>query len=138
MPATSVNYLAVLVSAIAVFLVGAVWYSPLLFGKMWVEEHGFTPEKVAAMRAVAGRAYSVSFLCYLVMAFVMALLVAWTGVTTPEGGSRLGAVVWLGFAATIGLTASMFSEKPITIFLLDAGYQLVYLMIMGTILAAWR
>ena len=43
-----------------------------------------------------------------------------------------------GFAATIGLTANMFSEKKLAAWLIDAGYQIVYLMVMGAILVAWR
>jgi hypothetical protein len=32
----------------------------------------------------------------------------------------------------------MFSEKPLATWLIDAGYQIVYLMVMGAILVAWR
>jgi hypothetical protein len=53
-------------------------------------------------------------------------------------GTFLGFLVWIGFLATLGLTAHMVSEKPWSIYLIDAGYQLVYAMVMGTILAAWR
>jgi hypothetical protein len=50
----------------------------------------------------------------------------------------LGSLVWAVFAFTIGLTGNMFSDKPLSAFLLDTGYQLVYLNVMGGILAAWR
>ena len=133
-----VNVLAVLVAAIVVFVIGGLWYSPLLFGKVWMRAHGHTPERMEAMRASVGRAYGLSFLCYLVMAAVMAILIGATDTVTALGGMRLGAVCWLGFAATIGLTANLFSEKPLATYLLDAGYQLVYLIVMGAILATWR
>ena len=133
-----INLLAVLVAAIATFVLGGLWYSPLLFGKVWVRAHGYTPEKMEAMRAGVGRSYAVSFLCYLVMATVMALLIGATDTVTALGGVRLGAVCWLGFAATIGLTANLFSDKPLATYLLDAGYQLVYLTVMAAILASWR
>ena len=83
-------------------------------------------------------AYGVSLLSYLVMAWVLAVLLDLAGIVRVVGGIRLGALCWLGFAATIGLTANMFSEKPLSTYLIDAGYQLVYLMAMGGILAAWR
>jgi hypothetical protein len=133
-----VNLLAVLVAAIAVFVIGGLWYSPLLFGKAWMRAHGHTPEKMEAMRAGVGRAYGLSFLCYLVMAVVMAVLIGATDTVTALGGVRLGALCWLGFAATIGLIANLFSDKPLATYLLDAGYQLVYLTVMGAILASWR
>lgn len=133
-----INLLAVLVAAVATFVLGGLWHSPLLFGKVWVRAHGYTPEKMESMRAGVGRTYAVSFLCYLVMATVMALLIGATDTVTALGGVRLGALCWLGFAATIGLTANLFSDKPLATYLLDAGYQLVYLSVMGAILASWR
>ena len=86
-----------------------------------------------------GRAYGVSFVCYVVMA-------ARDGDPDPphgrdlraDGGVKLGALIGVGFAATVGLTANMFSEKPLATWLIDAGYQIVYLMVMGAILVAWR
>ena len=84
------------------------------------------------------RAYVVSALCYFVMAYVVALLASYTNSTTVVQGLWLGLLAWLGFAATIGLTGNMFSEKPIAAWVIDAGYQLAYLLIMGALLAAWR
>jgi Protein of unknown function (DUF1761) len=133
-----IHILPVVVSAVAVFVIGALWYSPILFGKQWVKAHGHTPEKLQAMRASMGRAYGVSFLCYLVMAAAMSILIGRMGIFLPIGGVKLGAVIGFGFAATIGLTANMFSEKPLAAYLIDAGYQIVYLMVMGVILTVWR
>ncbi len=133
-----VNFLAVLVSAVVAFLLGAVWYSPLLFAKQWIAIHADTPAKLKAMQASAKKVYAVSFVCLLVMALAMSLLVAITHMTAVTAGIKLGLLCWLGFAATIGLMANMYSGKPIKAFLLDAGYQLVYFAVMGAILAAWH
>ena len=80
----------------------------------------------------------VSLFCYLVMAFVLAVLVSYTGVSTVLQGAFLGFLVWIGFLATLGLTAHMFSEKPFSTYLIDVSYQLVYAVVMGVIIAAWR
>ena len=133
-----VNILAVLVSALATFAVGALWYSPAFFGKQWVKAHGYTPEKIEAMKAGAPRAYGVSLVCYVVVAAALAVLIERIGIQGVVGGIKLGALCWLGFAATIGLTANMFSEKPLSTYLIDVGYQLVYLVVMSGILVAWR
>ena len=134
----TIHWLPVIGSAVAVFAIGALWYSPVLFGKAWVKAHGHTPEKIAAMRATMGRAYGVSFVCYVVMAVAMAILLKRMDVIYVRGGVKLGALIGVGFAATVGLTANMFSEKPLATWLIDAGYQIVYLMVMGAILVAWR
>ena len=138
MPEFQINYLAVGVAALATMLIGAVWYSPLLFSKLWMKAHGYSEDDVEQMRKSLGRAYMVSLFCYVLMAFVFAVLVSWTGVSTVLEGAFLGLLVWIGFLATLGLTANMFSEKPLSTYLLDAGYQLVYAVVMGVILAGWR
>ncbi len=138
MPEFQINYLAVGVAALATVFIGALWYSPLLFHKLWVKAHGYSEEKVEQMRKTAGRAFMVSLFCYLVMAFVLAVLVSWTGVSTVPQGAFLGLLVWIGFLATLGLTAHMFSGNRLSTYVIDAGYQLVYAVVMGVILAAWR
>jgi len=134
----SVRIFPVLVSAIAVFVLGALWYSPFLFGRAWVKAHGFTEETITRMRASAGRAYAVSFVCYLIMALAMSILIGRMDVRMLVGGVKLGAVLGIGFAAPLALTASMFSEKRLSAWLIDAGYQITYLILMGVILVAWR
>ena len=134
----SLRILPVLVSAIAVFAIGALWYSPLLFGKAWARAHGLSEEKLERMRASAGPAYATSFACYLVMAAAMSILIGRMDITMLRGGVKLGALLGLGFAATIGLTANVFSDKPLSAWLIDAGFQLAYLIVMGVILVAWR
>lgn len=130
-----VNYVAVVVAAVGTFILGALWYSPVLFGKAWVAAHGYGPDQIEAMRKGAGKAYTVSLLCYLVMAWVMGVLVTRIGIDSLIGGIKLGALCWLGFAATIGLTAHMFSERKLATYVIDAGYQLAYLLLMGMVLA---
>ncbi len=133
-----INYLAVGVAALATIFIGALWYSPLLFHKFWVKAHGYSEEKVEQLRKTAGRAFIVSLFCYVVMAFVLAIFVSYAGVSTVLQGALLGLLVWIGFLATLGLTAHLFSEKRWSTYLIDAGYQLVYAVVMGVILAAWR
>lgn len=133
-----INIWAVIVSAVVAFVVGAVWYSPLLFAKQWMEAHGHTPEKLAVLQKQARRDYAVSFVCFLVMAGAMSLLVAITHMSAVSAGIKLGVLCWLGFAATIGLTANLYSNLPLKAFAIDAGYQLVYFILMGAILAGWH
>ena len=135
MPEFQINYLAVGGAALATIFIGALWYSPLLFGDRWAKAHGYSEEQ---LKENFGRAFIVSLFCYVVMAFVLAVLVSYTGVSTVPQGAFLGLLVWVGFLATLGLTAHTFSGKPSSTYLIDAGYQLVYAVVMGVILAAWR
>ena len=134
----SINYLGVVVSAIVIFAIGALWYSPMLFGRQWIAAHGYTPEKLAEMRQGMGKAYGITFVCYLVLAAVMNILINRMLIATALGGVKLGAIIWLGFAATIGLTANVFSEKRFAVYLIDTTYQLMYLIAVAVVLAVWR
>jgi len=117
MPTANINILAVLVAAALTFVLGMVWYSPALFARQWMAAQGYTPEKLEEMkRKGMTRVYAVSVLCSLVTAYVVALLASYT----------------------IGLTANLFSEKPLAAWVIDAGYQLAYLMLMGALLSLWR
>ena len=133
-----INILAVLASAVATFAIGALWYSPFLFGKQWIEFNQVTPDKVEAMRKGAARLYGLSFLCYVVLAAVFAILIRMVHLETVLGGAKMGAMLWVGFVATLGLTASLYQGKPLKAFALDAGYQLVFMVVMGLILTAWH
>ncbi len=133
-----INFIAVLAAAVGTFALGALWYSPLLFAKAWVAAHGFSPEQVEAMRKNTGPAYGVTFVCWLAMAAALAVLTRRIGVDSVLGGLKLGALCWAGFAATVGLSGHMFSERRLPAYLLDTGYQLVSLLGMGIILAIWQ
>lgn len=132
------HVLALVVAVVATFALGALWYSPLVFGNMWVRAHGYSPERLERMKKRAPRAYGISFVAFLVMAHVLAYLALRVGVGTALGGAKLGFLVWVGFAATIGLTSWVYSDKPFTTYLIDAGYELVYLIVMGAIIGGWR
>lgn len=138
MPNVTVNYLAVVVAALAAWILGALWYSPALFGKQWAAAQGFTPERMETMRQGMARKYLVTLVCLLIMAWVMAAFIDRMGILGAIGGVKLGGVVWLGFVATTGLTAQQFSGKPTGVFVIEVAYQLVYMVLMGVILAVWR
>jgi hypothetical protein len=119
MPQVHINYPAVVVAAVVAFIVGGLWYSPLLFAKQWIKAHGYTEEEVKQMQKSAGKAY------YLHLSICVQ-------------GLKLGLLLWAGFAFPLGLMANMFSDKRISVFVIDAGYQLVYLLLMGAILTVWQ
>ena len=121
----------------ATMMLGGLWYGPF-FGKLWMGVHGYTTEQLEEMKKGMGKAYGLSFVCYLVMATVMSILIGMVGISTPSGGLCVAFYCWLGFAATIGLTSHLFSDKKPAAYLIDVGYQLAYMLAMGAILGAWR
>ncbi len=94
-----INYLAVLVAALAMFVIGAAWYTPLLFAKAWMKELGLKKEDFAKQNML--KTFGGSFLLMLVMSFNLAAFfgpeVDW------QAGMIYGALTGIGWvAAAIG------------------------------------
>lgn len=138
MPHVHINYLAVIVAAVVAFVLGGLWYSPILFAKPWVRAHGFSEERVKEMQAGAAKAYAISFICQLLIALAVGALIGYLRLERCVQGLRLAVLLWAGFAFPLGLMANIFSGKKITVFYIDAGYQLVYFLVMGSILTVWH
>ncbi|MFQ5489645.1 MAG: DUF1761 domain-containing protein [Phycisphaerae bacterium] len=133
-----VNWLAVLVSAVATFVIGGIWYAAL-FGKAWAALNGHDEAALAEMGKQQGRNFATFFAGDLVMATVLSVLIANSSVVTSAGpGALLGGLCWLGIAATIGLSKAFANGKPVGAWLLDTGHELVCLVTMGAILGGWR
>ena len=129
-----VSPLGVLLAAVVTFLIGMLWYSPLLFAKSWVSLNGYTPEKLAEMKQGAGKAYGVSFLAYLVLGIGVGALVV--GESALDG-AEIGVQLWLFVVMPISLTGLVFSGRRFGAWLIDAMYQFTYLAAMGAILSRW-
>lgn len=134
-----INYPAVFVSALAYWMLGAVWYSPLLFERSFIALKGWTPEQIEAVRASshAGEIGS-ALLVSLVTAYVLAHFVKFTGAETARSGVLAGFWLWLGFVATTNLSTVLFEGRPLGLYLINNGYHLVGLLGMGALLAVWR
>lgn len=128
------NYPAVLVSAIAYWLLGAVWYA-LLFGKPWMTLEGIPVEKLQAANPVAP--YIISFLLNLLIAYVLSQLCLWRNATTAARGAALGILLWIGFVGPITYSTYMYELRPWQLFAINGFYPLVGLALMGAILGAW-
>lgn len=132
------NWLAIAAVSIGAFMLGALWYHPILFGKAWVRANGFTEADMAKMQGSAAKAYVTTFLGQVVLAVVLNILIALVMIVRWQGGLKLGLLCWLGFVATTGLGGVMFGGRKLMSFIIDGGYQLVYMALMGAVLAGWR
>ena len=133
-----VNNVAVIVSGVAIFVLGGLWYSPLLFAKRWVALIGKTEEELKANAGAMPLNYVLVFLCGVVTSWIMALVV---GNFAPAGafdGAKIGALCWLGFAGATSFGTALFGGKPKALWLIDSGFNLVAFTISGIIIATWR
>jgi hypothetical protein len=134
----SVNYLAVLVATVVQMIVGGLWYSPLLFGKMWIKLSGLSQKQLEECKKKGmGKSYALMFLGALVMNYVLAHFVAYTGATTFTLGMQTGFWIWLGFLATTTMGMVLWDNKPWSLYVLNNGYHLIVLLLTGGLLAVW-
>ena len=135
--AVVINYVAVLVAAVASMVIGGLWYSPLLFGKQWMKMMNIDPKDASKMKHEAKKSYALGFVSSLVMSYVLAHFVDYTAATTAVGGLQLGFWVWLGFTATLQFGSVLWEGKSWNLFLLNTANSLVTLLAMAVILAVW-
>jgi hypothetical protein len=135
-----VNYLAVLVCGVIIFMLGGLWYSPLLFAKKWMALMGFTEDHITKAMANTSMAaqYASVFFCGMITSLVMAVIVNQWPDPSALHGALVGALCWLGFAGATSYGTSLFSMKPKQLWLINSGYNLVCFVIAGAILGAWR
>ena len=132
-----VNFLAVLVAAIASFVVGWAWYSPLLFYKPWMRLRGHSPETGGNMQMPYG-VMAVEFVSMLLVAYFVAEFAGWVGASTTTGGLVLAFWIWLGFYATTLLGGVLWEKVPVKLYAIGAGRWLVSLLVMGAIIGSWH
>lgn len=138
MTMADINLFAAAAAAIVSLGIGALWYSPVMFGRAWATANGYTREKLEFFKTNLGRIYLSSFIAYVATAVVLSILMVRLDMTSVGGGMAVGVMCWFGFVAAIGLTANMFSDRPLMAYAIDTGYQLVYLVSMGALLGLMR
>ena len=127
----------VLVTAIISMAIGAFWYSPLGFGKVWTTLMGFSDEAMQkAKEKGMGKTYLASFIGTLVMTYVLGIFVVALERVTFTQGAQLGFWIWLGFVATTFLNSVLWEGKPLKLYAINISHYLAVLLVAGGILAA--
>ncbi|MBM3783315.1 MAG: DUF1761 domain-containing protein [Acidobacteria bacterium] len=127
---SKLNFLAIGAAALSTFLIGGLWYSPALFGKVWQAETGEVKPGHPA------KVFGLSFVLALLMAFNLAAFIG------PD--ATLSFAVAAAFAAGLGWVALamgvtyLFESRSLKLWLVNAGYPVVSFTVMGVILGAWK
>jgi hypothetical protein len=126
------NLWAILAATVSAFLIGGLWYSPVLFGRAWERANGFSESPQASPKV-----FAISFLLILVMAVNLAMFLN-DAKTTAAWGAIAGFLAGFGWAAMgLGVVA-LFERRSWKYSMINGGYLTVALTLMGLILGAWR
>jgi hypothetical protein len=136
---SQLNWLAVIVAALAYFAIGAVWYAPPAFGKVWsaaggmaILEAGTRPSPAIYLTPLVGSVLS---------AVALGMLAKATDTDTLQEGIALGLVVAIGFAVAISFVTAQFESekpKPMVWGAVNAGYHVVGNLVAAIIVASWQ
>jgi hypothetical protein len=131
-----INPWAVLVSAVAAFVIGALWYSPLLFGNRYLALRGLDPS-ASANKTIPPAEIIGEFVRWLVLAFILAHFMRRLGTSDLLSAIEFGAWSWV--AIYTALAGSVIHEgTPWRLYAIHAGDGLVKILAISAILGLWQ
>ena len=137
------NYLAILVAALAAMVLGALWYGKPLFGSIWMKLVGMTEKDGEAAKKSMGKYRLVGFISQLVMAYVLSWFITAAGLVMVDSSALMVGLstafwLWLGFVATVTLGRVLWEKSSCKLYVLNNAYTLISLLIMAAILSSWK
>lgn len=135
----NINYLVVFIAAIISVGLGFLWYSPIMFSKLWIKEIGYGAEKMAEMkkkndRRKMSRDYGLTGAASLITALVVAALLNSLVITSFGGLIWLAVLLWLALSMPVSLYASLYGKDSWIMSAINSGYYLVSLVVMTLII----
>lgn len=135
MEAVSINHLAAVAAALSTFLMGGLWYSPIVFGRAWQEENKLTDEQMKQHNMA--KIFGLSFLFSLIMAYNLAFFLGDPSIDLARG-TLYGFLTGFGWVAMAVFIISLFERKTWRYMIINGGYMIVAFTVMGGILGAWK
>lgn len=130
------NWAAIAVAALTYFFIGAIWYSPLLFSKIWAEGHGIvvSDDDKKKMPLIFGTTFFIG----AVMAVALAVIIFVFQSTKCVSGIKVGLLCGVGLAIGPMTMNFLYHRKSFKLFLIDAGYHVISVVIMSIIISIWK
>lgn len=132
----TINYWAVLVAALAYMVVGALWYSQVLFGKSWMKGIGKTKEQIDADFSPLNFLWTL--ILSIIAAYGIARVLMWQGGATITDGVLVSLLVGVCFVFPAMATNDVFEARPRSLSMINILYHLASFVVIGIIIAAWR
>lgn len=126
-----INWTALIIASLAGFGLGALWYSPLLFGNIWMEAVGMKGQKMEMGQAMY-ITMGMTLLVTLVMGFVLTQFIG-SG-AGAQMGMRAGLLSGIGFSAMTLIMNGIYNQKSANLMAIESLHMIATLALMGTIL----
>jgi len=128
----NINYLAVIVTGLIAFVLSLMWYSPILFGKIWMEYRN------ASAQTSPGWTMFFAPLRELIVSYVLALLITRLKLTDWKSAAKLIFLLWLAFHAVGMAGAIIWDNMPWRLGAVHAGDWLMKMLFMAIVLSIWH
>jgi hypothetical protein len=129
-----IHWPATITATIVAFVIGGLWYSPLLFATSWMAENHLSKSDLDSRSMAA--VFGASFVLLLVAAIVLAMFIGKTATTVS--GTLAGLFVGIGWVATSLGVLYLFESRSLRLWSINGGYIAVTFAVMGAILGAWH
>jgi hypothetical protein len=130
----TIGFVSILLGALGGWMLGALWYSPLLFSKIWQKEVGLSDEQIKTGNMVV--IFGLSYVCMVLMSVGLSFVIGAHPTINATHGFFHGAMSGLFFcAASMGINY-LYGRRSIKLFLIDGIYQILLLGVSGMIMAA--
>jgi len=130
-----INHLAVFVCALLSLIIGALWYSPLLFSKAWQQATGLSDEQLAGAKPL--KTYSLTLVLAWIISYNLAFFLGDSN-TNWRWGLIAGLLAGVGWAATMFMIIALFEQRSWRYMLINCGYITLYFGMIGLVLGVWR
>jgi Protein of unknown function (DUF1761) len=133
--ARRLNYMAIAAATVVAFIEGSLYYSPLMFGPLWMRLSGMDPSTAAKVSpwAVVGEIAR-----DFVLTYVVARLVARLSEANWKSAAGLGLWLWIGFPLMLLSGSVMWQGVSWKSAAIHAGDWLVKLLLITAIVGGWR
>lgn len=129
------NHVAVLVSAAVNFLLGGLWYSPVLFARSWMSAVGISEEEIK--KGASPLPYLLAFIASLFSAYALACVLSAVQAISLVDGLLIGLMTGVGFVLPGGVHYA-FEHRSFKLYAINHSYSVVGLGLMGIILTMWK
>lgn len=125
-----ISLLPFIIGAVINMVLGALWYSPVLFAKPWMKEAGITQEYVEVSQGKMGKVYIFTTIMAFVTSFTIGFLILNLGITSIGQGIVFSIILWLGTNVPSIIKRWGFEDNTIKLGIINHGYDLaVYLLV---------
>lgn len=130
---SDIHWVALISSVFIYMIIGAIWYSPLLFGEVWRNAMGFRPEKLTP----TNKAWVGAIFNALITSYGLSVLINFAGAENGIEGMKVAFFAWLGISATGHFGSVLWENRPVKVFFIHAGCMFVTLLSMGFVLGGF-